>query len=299
MSSSFYSTNYFTKSPRVRFPSLLLMLATCGAGSFSQAQEANLEISPTQSTRQPVLKLSLGLDGSNFYYKEDLDPPGKSMERAQVLSPWLRLDMPGPQQFNSYFSLEAKVSTNVKTDYDGSTLSSGTPVQGKNPAVFSHAEAAWHFHLGESKAELSAGLGYHYWNRFLAGGTGYREIYTLLYFPLGAAYNIQFSPQWNAQLEATYQVMFLGQLQVITSETVTGGQDTTLDLGNRPGYCLRAKLQFEFSPQISISAQPWYEVYQIGESNTALNSTFGFTIREPPSQTVQSGLTLVGSYTFF
>jgi hypothetical protein len=263
-------------------------LIAMGWPSFSQANDRTFEKSAAESP----IRVTLGLDYSSFAYKEDLQPPGKSTENAQIWSPFFQIQAPINLPIKSYFSFEAKTSGFISTNYDGSTLNTGTPVQGRNPALFFHGEADLHFVLLDPQFQFFTGWGYHFWNRFLAGGSGYREIYSWMYIPLGLAFENQLSPELQMRLELSYQVMFNGKIQIITSETIINGEDTNLELGSRPGYKARARFDYEMSPLLSFSLQPWYEVLNIGESNYAYNATFDGFIHEPASQTVQYGLSL-------
>ncbi len=246
----------------------------------------------------PKQKFIFGLDLSNFYYQEEMAPPGKSTERARLLSPFLRYEFPMSFSNISMISMEGKTSGFSTTDYDGTTLSTNTPVTGKNPALFAQGEIDLHFELIESELYFFTGLGFHYWNRYLSGGSGYREIYSWLYLPLGLRFEQELNELWKLQAELSYQVMFAGKLLVITSETNPGGDDSSLDLASRPGLRARAALERSLSPQFSLSAQLWFEASKIGQSNEVFNASFAGLIHEPSSQTTQSGLSLAAIYKF-
>ncbi|MEZ0391548.1 MAG: hypothetical protein ACAH59_04990 [Pseudobdellovibrionaceae bacterium] len=234
-----------------------------------------------------------GLNVTSFDYKEDVPYPLKSEEKGTFVIPSLRGRIFIPQLNESFFNAEAEYSGQVQSNYDGTTLQ-GVPVTHTNDHIFYRIETDFYFRVQEF-LYLYAGIGYRYWDRFLSGGTGFREIYTWTYFPLGFLIEVPVSDALDIGFDFSSRLMSNGKIEVIFSETVTDGDDTTLDLGNKPGF----KLQVPFRLQRKDSAyrfliSPWYEYSQIGESSFEFNSTPGVQtdIREPDSTTQQYGLLL-------
>ena len=277
---------------------------------LSPAAPAAIEISPNSSPLEepppeagvsvfPIKqKIIFGLDFSNYFYQEELTPPGKSTESAQLVSPFIRFETPVPIPGVSILSVEGKTSGYSTTDYDGTTLTTNIPVSGKSPALFAQGELDFHFELFDTDFSFLSGLGYRYWNRYLSGGSGYREIYSWYYLPLGLQWRRALNEDWIVQFELTYQIMFGGKLLVITSESTSGGDDSSLDLGSRPGTRLQVGVEKKLTSEISVASQLWYEVSKIGQSNEVYIASFSAVIHEPASQTKQSGLALSGIYYF-
>jgi len=237
-----------------------------------------------------------GVNYRSFDYKEDLRAPLKSTEKADFFAPFIKARLPIQSLAQSYVQLSGEMSGNVNSFFDGTTQS-GTPVTDTNTLAFADFDAIFFWNLAP-EFYLQAGLGYHHWNRFLSGGVGYREIYTWYYMPLGVLYQRQISNSVKFGIDLTYRLMFQGQIKVIFSETVTTGDDTTLTLGNRPGYRLQVPLEYSFdNSKMGMVVAPWYEYSEIGASEFQYNSTptssgaLGY-IQEPASKTQQMGILL-------
>ncbi len=238
-----------------------------------------------------------GLNYRNFDYEEDLRAPLKSSEKSNFFAPFIKANLGLPNLGESFISLSAEYSGNINSTFDGTDLN-GVPVKDNNALSFTDIEGLfyWNFSPGFF---AQAGLGYHYWNRFLSGGSGYREIYTWYYMPIGILYRQQINPQFRIGVDFTYRLMFQGQIDIIFSETVTNGNDTTLTLGNRNGYKLQFPMQYLFTgTRFSAAVTPWYQYSEIGESDFKYNSTpksgggaLGY-IQEPSSKTQEYGVVL-------
>lgn len=241
-----------------------------------------------------VTELIAGVNYKSFDYKEELRAPLKSTEKAEFFAPFVQVRLPIPSLAQSFVQLSGEMSGNVNSHFDGTTQS-GVPVTDTNTLSFADFDALFYWNFAP-EFFLQAGFGYHYWNRFLSGGAGYREIYTWYYIPIGILYQHQVSNSFSVGVDLTYRMMFQGQIKVIFSETVTNGDDTDLTLGDRPGYRLQIPLRYAFEgTDFGVLLAPWYEFSEIGASDFKHNSTpttngaLGF-IQEPASKTIQFGL---------
>jgi hypothetical protein len=237
-----------------------------------------------------------GVNYKSFDYKEELRAPYKSTEKANFLAPFVNLKIPIPNLGETYVQLSAEFSGNVNSQFDGTTQS-GVPVKDTNVLSFTDFDGLLFWNVAP-ELYVQAGLGHHMWNRFLSGGSGYREIYSWYYLPLGILYQHKVNEQLRIGADITYRLMYQGEIKVIFSETVATGDDTTLTLGNRPGYRFQFPVEYSFAgSQLGLLVAPWYEASEIGESDYKYNSTptssgtLGY-IQEPASKTQQYGFVL-------
>lgn len=244
--------------------------------------------------------VSSGVSSYHFDYKEDLpfredtQKQLKSTEAATVMAPFVKVkyilnDLGG-------YLIGQIQGGSVASYFDGTTLN-GDPVVDTNYQIFIRGEVNF-FKEVSPFLYAYAGLGYSYWNRFLSGGPGYREIYTWGYIPLGVRYDLPLSKDLLWSLDFSYRMMFGGQVVVIFSETVAGGDDTTLTLGSRPGYKLQSPFEMILNPNWKIFFGPWHEVSEAGASNFEFNQTVNSDIQVPDSKTVQTGMEMGAMYRF-
>jgi hypothetical protein len=240
--------------------------------------------------------VSAGVNYKSFDYKEELRSPFKSTEKANFFAPFVNLKIPVPNLGESYVQLSGEFSGNVNSHFDGTTQS-GIPVTDTNVLSFTDFDSLFFWNIAP-ELFVQLGLGHHMWNRFLSGGSGYREIYTWYYLPIGIFYQHRVNEQLRIGADITYRLMYQGEIKVIFSETVSTGDDTTLTLGNRPGYRFMFPVEYSFAgSQFGALVAPWYEASEIGESDYKYNSTptssgtLGY-IQEPASKTQQYGIVL-------
>lgn len=243
-----------------------------------------------------------GVNYRDFDYREDPRPPLKSTEHATFFAPYVRGKFGVPSLQESFVSLLGEISGNVSSTFDGTDLD-GNSVKATNALSFADVEASFYWNVAPDFF-VQAGLGYHYWNRFLSGNSGYREIYTWYVVPLGILYQTRISDRIRLGVDLTYRLMFQGQMELIFSETVTNGDDTTFTLGDRPGYKLQVPLEYDFeASNFGMALTPWYEFSEIGASDSKYNSTpttngpLG-NVHEPASQTQQYGLQIGAKFRF-
>lgn len=237
----------------------------------------------------------MGLNFRSFDYKEDLTPPLRSEEKAQFMSPFLAYRYKnGPwsweAQFDGFFDFSSQ--------YTGTTLS-GVETEGED------RHSLWDFglQLGYDVIpdfQIFSGLGYHFWDRFLNGETGYREIYTWYFVDLGAEWTFLSANfevgQLNSSFRFRYRQMYQGSIHIVFSETYSAGEDSTLKLGDKGGYWLEWPLKLSLvGNRSALLLTPWYSRSEIGASNVTYNGTplrsgvLG-RIREPASLTQEMGL---------
>lgn len=238
---------------------------------------------------QTHYELAFGLNVTRFDYKEELNPPLKSAEKGIFFIPFVKGKAFLPQLNSSFLNAELERSTTVESEYDGSTLT-GVPVKEKNFHVFTRAEIDFYAQLA-SGFYLYLGYGYRSWDRFLSGGSGYREFYQWNYMPVGVLVEFPLGPVVEAGVDVAYLPMSNGKIDIIFSETVVNGDDTELTLGNKPGWRVRVPLKIKRDEKYSLQVTPWYEFSEIGASEWEFNSTPGLNtiIQEPASKTQQYG----------
>ncbi len=263
--------------------------------------------SVSQAAQAQLFEFNLGLNATSFDYKEELDPPLKSTEKATFPTVYGKAKRWIPELGKSFVSFEGEFSGDVNSEFDGATLPSNTspsvPVKNTNTLSFYRMELDFYGEVYPN-SYLYSGLGYRIWNRYLRGGSGYREIYSWAYLPLGILWEFPLFEKATWGIDVSYRIMFAGEIKVIFSENITNGDDTTLTLGNRPGYRIQAPFRYALEGGYGVTVNPWYEYSEIGESNTKYNATVadqlggsGY-IAEPSSKTTQYGLIVGVSKTF-
>ncbi len=253
-----------------------------------------------------VNEFNLGFNFKSFEYIESQTPPLRSEERAQVFMPsisglWGRGKLQWGARLEGLF--------NFNSQFTGTTFS-GADVRGTNQHSIWEAEALLNYQLLENYKALF-GFGYHYWDRFLNGEKGYREIYTWYFLKLGLEVSCYKINSFEFLARVSLRQMLMGKINIIFSETYSGGDDTELDLGNKMGYQFEFPIRWQWPSQNQklpsgsdqeptrrgIEATPWYAYSEIGESNIKYNSTqlssgvLG-SIREPASRTQELGIRL-------
>lgn len=241
-----------------------------------------------------AMEAEVGYSFKSFDYKEDLPAPLKSTESAVVLAPYGQLKFFTSEDVRSYFLLNAELAVYAQSKYDGTNFS-GEPAAGNNTHHFFDTSADYYLQVVEN-FYLIGGLGYHYWDRFLSGGSGYREIYSWGYYNLGIAYRHAFSNRLEFAPEFMLRQMFMGNIYIIFSETVENGDNTSLPLGNKLGYFLKFPVHYQFAESVvKLAIKPFYAFSQIGSSEIKYNSTptangrLG-NIQEPSSRTHEFGV---------
>ncbi len=235
-------------------------------------------------------QFDIGGSYENFAYAEELTPPAKSTETAGVLNAIVGFRY--LFNYENWMELHGAGSRGVRSIYDGSDLNTNAAVTSVNPLGFTNYEFIWHIPLG-SIFSFHFGYGHRIWDRFLAGNPGYREVYSWDYTPIGLDFTLHRTPSTRLWLELSGRPTKSGKIKVITSETVTNGVDSEMDLGSKTGYRLALPFQWKLSSFWGLEITPFYEHSEIGQSNVVANSTLaptaGTGIYEPASLTNRAG----------
>ncbi len=261
----------------------LFMLASFWAVSAAAALAA-------QDRPNPNFELGLGINATHFRYDEELRAPLKSSEDSQFGSLLLEAKAFLPRGF--ILKARYEVITNIDSQFDGTNLQ-GTPVLSTDKLSFWTQELDLYVPL-IPEFYFFAGYGNRKWDRLLIGGSIYREIYSWNFMPLGVLWNFWKSGPVSGGVEFSWRQMLDGKIKIITSEFTAGGEDSEMDLGNKPGYKLSFPTRVVVNQRFSLFFSPWYEQSEIGASNTVPNATLspgpGTGIIEPASKTDQYGV---------
>ncbi len=245
--------------------------------------------SSAHALESKTFEFGLGTRYTTFKYEEELASPAKSTETATY--PSLMAEARLFVMDNTYFQVSYEDAKNVNSHYDGAALSTGAPVQGTDPLSFRTIEGTFVIALGPVSGYM--GYGNRKWDRFLSGGSGYREIYTWNYSSVGFQFWFSRGTPFEVAFDTCLRTTNGGKIKVITSETVSGGEDSQMSLGSRKGYRLSVPMIYHHE-SFAFSASPFYELSQIGESNVVTNATLaptpGTGIQEPGSHTHQYGI---------
>ena len=247
-----------------------------------------------QKSSSTVVEIFGGFVPTNFDYREDMPPPDKSIETGTFtqFAGGLKISSTQMAGFKSHFLGYFEYGSQVQTTYEGTVLQTGAPAYATDYHNLLRLEANYYFGVHPNVA-FHAGYAYRSWKRYLAYGSGYVETYTWSYLPLGVYFHNEIGP-FEYGVDLTFLVMMAGQIEIVFSENVTGGNDTTLTLGNKNGYRISFPVSYAIAEQISLQVKPWYEFTEIGQSDRKFNSTPSINsyIYEPSSKTKQMGLYL-------
>jgi len=243
-------------------------------------------------------RFEIALSYFHYDYKEDFTPPLKSTETGWV--PQVRLGYSYMADERFYFRAfgEASVADD-DTDYDGSTMG-GVPLKDTTRNDFARFEMnAGYTFKGNLPFSITpyAGVGYRYWKRDI----GYNEFYSWWYLPLGVKVLYPVDPKWSVGLNASVNFMFDGRMTISYKDDTFA--NTTVSLGNRPGYLVELPVSWRPRVNWAFTVTPWYEYSEIGESPWEpfyyADGTFtGFVVREPSSRTHVYGVRLSTEYLF-
>lgn len=244
-----------------------------------------------------MAKASFYLSGEFYDYRETLEPPMKSEEVGQFPSFGFTYDGElGAGARSMGLRVLGEFTAEVETEYRGAELLSGAPVTDTDNHQFITLGSEIRINQGDSFGFI-AGAHYRGWNRKLNYGTGYREYYQWIYLPIGFKYQWYDGLSLRSDIELTVRPMIWGDIDIIFSETVVGGDDTKLTLGNALGYRLDVPIYWAIGTFNDLIFKVFYEYSEIGESDTKYNSTptgsgdLGY-IKEPASKTHRYGIQL-------
>lgn len=240
------------------------------------------------SAEAHAARLSAGLSLVNFEYEEESDTGDRSHEKGIIPFVDLGARFPTPV-WETVAELSLRSTINAMTNWDGTDFNTMKSVGAKDLHTMHHLEAVIARDFGS--AGVYAGAAFHSWDRFLAYGSGYREIYQWTTLPLGLRLKVGDSG-W--EIDAAFIPMISGSLNVILSETIRNGDDTMLTLGSRNGGRIKGTKSFSWLERVWIFS-PWVESSAFGASQSRTNATLG-EIHEPASQTTLIGVTLSAAF---
>jgi hypothetical protein len=240
------------------------------------------------------IDFALGTSATYFSYHEEVSAPNKSTESAIVVPILADLKIYAGQEMSN-LELKYLSAQNVSSRYVGTDLNTGAPVQTTDTLGFTNYEGDINLALS-GHLQIYVGYGYRQWNRFLSGNPGYREIYSWYYTPVGLQILNDSSGKSQWGFDVSMRPTSGGTIKVITSQTVSGGQDSKMTLGGRTGYRLALPWKLN-SGGYFWGFTPWYEQSAFGQSNVVPNSTLNPNptggIYEPNSKTNQYGLDFI------
>jgi tetratricopeptide (TPR) repeat protein len=236
-----------------------------------------------------------------FDYKEDWNPPGKSMEEGWI--PALRLGYSYCADDSGYFRGFYEFSISARTDYDGAIQPTNEPLASttRDELRKFQIEIGYTF---KNNLPVSItpyiGYGYRYWKRALQDGVGGRgtpvkgftEDYSWSYIPLGLKIRYETQDRLSFGLNAAVNIMFNGKMTAYLSEAGPAYPDPELSLGNKIGYLLELPVTCSFTLNWAATLTPWYEYSAIGRSDVVSG------VLEPASRTHQYGVRVGVEYIF-
>lgn len=241
-------------------------------------------------TVPPTLELNIGSAITHFKYQELCTPSDSETAMYNSLLAEGKFYLPG---YWSFIGARYE-SASTNSNYQGAFLSNNQPVSSTDKLKFTDYAVTFNLALSEN-VYLYAGYGRHIWDRFLSGGAGYREIYSWDYTPAGVTAWYWKSAEMEMGVDLGLKPMSHGKINVITSQTIAGGQDSTATLGDKTGYKVALPFIYMLGSFV-FKTTPWFEHFEIGESNTITNTTLFQTAPhlglEPDSETYIWGLDL-------
>jgi hypothetical protein len=216
---------------------------------------------------KPAMELSAGSSLTYFKYQELCTPSDSEGGQFNSLVADAKIHF-----LENSTNLEFRYETGkVNSNYNGAYLNNNQPVTSTDPLTFTDYETDLNIGLSDD-VYFYVGYGHHVWNRFLASGSSYREIYSWDYFPVGVQARFLKSESVDIGLDLSLKPTANGKIRVITSETIPGGQDSDAILGAKTGFKAKIPIRWHFD-RFSITTSPWFEHLEIGQSNTFTNTT--------------------------
>jgi len=252
---------------------------------------------PAQAFEKEGFELGVGSRLTQFNYNETLTLPAKSSETATFATIQADARYHVDKDF-LFFELKYEFAVDVASNYNGAVLTTGAAATATDSLGFANYELIANATL-TPWMNLYLGAAYRIWTRYIAGSPGYNEIYSWSYFPVGAQFWFWKTNEWEFGTDISVRPTSNGLIQVITSATYSGGQDSQMNLGSVTGYKLAFPVNYNWS-KFSLLNSLWYEHSEIGQSNLVTNTTLapktGTGIYEPASKTDQYGLEVLLTY---
>lgn len=203
-----------------------------------------------------------------------------------------------------------------KIKYDGETQITAIPITSRSEALImdTHVKFGKNFDVSYQRNQsLYAGLGYRYWLRNILptvidapgnpddgkGVAGVLEEYHWFYALLG--YQVSFNASDKVQVGFDFRFTHMFNAKIDIDHLGFRGYDNiTLDLGGEAGARFAMPVEIKMSKSM-LFVTPYYEIIDIGKSNTALITSGGVPvlsngrqviIHEPRSETRNVGIEL-------
>ena len=249
-------------------------------------------------------KLSIGMGLMYFDYAE-YDDNNIFLDGETGFIPGLVLKYKQDQGRN-YIEWVGKLYGNT-IDYDGYTQPGHTPLKTDSIAIITDT----HFKIGmqlDEQNEPYFGLGFRYWYRNILNGydingksvSGLLEEYYWPYLLLGLKSDLLRKPELSVGIDVRYTRMFSAKMD-IDFLGYCGYDNASVDLGNRNGWRFSLPIMKKLNQQSTMFITPYYEIIDIGKSNTVLLTRNGTLVdcnsdgyfdgaREPRSETRNVGI---------
>lgn len=231
-------------------------------------------------------------------YKESLPTPFKSNEKDAIGGARLVYTYQGID--NPFYGRVLGEFYDGQLTYDG-TDQEGTPVKAKSDATIMVGEADIGYNIKPLKLIVYTGIGYRDWNRFVA--RQYTEDYRWKYWPIGLRGSYRINENISGAIDVSARYAFGGTIKVYLTDLAWGYNAPTADLGEKWGYRVEAPVEFKVpeNPNWTLVATPWFEYFEIGQSNEFEITYHGEVIGygyEPSSKTKEYGVNLGIKYRF-
>lgn len=240
-----------------------------------------------------AFEMKVGASMTQFDYREIISGSGKSHEAGWFPALEVGARWEPPAWNGGALSLDWTSTYNARTTYYGTNLATGSDITDRDVHTFHRFEGTFEHKVSEI-GTFYVGLSYDRWDRFLAYGTGYREIYQWWTLPVGARFPLVFHRGSWLLIDLAARPMIAGSMRAIFSETFAGGEDSDFTLGNELGFRIRLPYEF-YGDGWRFNVGPWFETYRFGASGWVYNATPGIqqNMREPASETVKTGISFI------
>ncbi|MDR3559911.1 MAG: hypothetical protein P4N59_00525 [Negativicutes bacterium] len=163
--------------------------------------------------------------------------------------------------------------------------------------------------INETKSVYAyIGIGSHSWDRDVLGSGTIAdsvEKYSWKYVPLGYRHEFKIDDKWDGAIDFALRFMFNGQMKAPNPGNIDPFQ---VRLGHRVGFKFELPYIYHMNSQWSMVVAPWYEYWEIGESNWVRQTINGVPqvdshgralyVVEPSSKTNQLGINVGLQYVF-
>jgi hypothetical protein len=243
---------------------------------------------PSQEKPKQKSFFEAGLELSSYTYKEP--GPGVKLSGVKTGVSAQYLYRARPEEQSAFFALQAAYMTG-KVDYDGALFNGVERIPYRYDGLSDYYwEARGLFGtfapLGDVELQPFFGLGYRYLFNGLGQSPegGYDRISQYVYSPLGINAVVQLPANWVFTGMLEYDLFWKGKQK----SDLSGG---AVSNDQRRGWGLRLAARFAKNLQnVTIFAQPFFRMWNIGDSDVAYAPSLGDFIIEPRNKTQEYGL---------